>query len=337
MRQRTRTELAASLVARFPNTPSLTLAKKLYKENVSLFTTLEAARSVIRRVRGADGERERKRCSVKENYRAPRQAGDVFGSLPKGLTDFNDWQAFDMGGKHKTLLLSDIHAPYHDAQSLGIALKKGLDAGCDQVLLNGDTLDFYSLSFWEKDPRKRDFSSEREIGVKILETIRNLFPKARIVFKIGNHEERYERYMRVKAPELLNVAEFKISRLFDFERLKIEEVGEKRPIRLGKLNVIHGHEYSFAISNPVNPARGLFLRGKVNAICGHFHQTSSHSERDLEQKVIGCWSTGCLCDIHPEYRPMNNWSHSFAIVETDASGSFNVNLFKILNGEVYQS
>ena len=47
------------LLVRFPNTPSLTLAKKVVKENPSLFTTVEAARSAIRYMRGAMGKKAR--------------------------------------------------------------------------------------------------------------------------------------------------------------------------------------------------------------------------------------------------------------------------------------
>jgi hypothetical protein len=112
-------------------------------------------------------------------------------------------------------------------------------------------------------------------------------------------------------------------------------VTDKRPIRLGELNIIHGHEYKFAISNPVNPARGLFLRCKAYAMCGHFHQSSYHSEKNVEQNKIATWSTGCLCDMHPDYAPYNNWSHGFAFVETFADGKFEVQNKIIAHGRVF--
>jgi len=94
---------------------------------------------------------------------------------------------------------------------------------------------------------------------------------------------------------------------------------------LSKLNVIHGHEFNNGgmVSNPVNPARGYFLRGSgVHVIGSHYHQSSQHSQKNLEQNVTSTWSTGCLCDLHPDYRPANSWNHGFAIVTVAPGGIF---------------
>ena len=40
-------------------------------------------------------------------------------------------------------------------------------------------------------------------------------PDQAIFFMVGNHEERLEKYMRVKAPELLDCEAFKIEELLD--------------------------------------------------------------------------------------------------------------------------
>ena len=53
------------LLTKYPNTPSLTLAKKIMSENGSMFTTVEAARSAIRYFRGATGTKARKNVDPK--------------------------------------------------------------------------------------------------------------------------------------------------------------------------------------------------------------------------------------------------------------------------------
>ncbi len=58
------------------------------------------------------------------------------------------------------LLLSDIHVPYHNIQALTLALKYGLENEVNTILLNGDVIDFYAISRFEKDPRKRNFGHE---------------------------------------------------------------------------------------------------------------------------------------------------------------------------------
>jgi hypothetical protein len=139
--------------------------------------------------------------------------------------------------------------------------------------------------------------------------------------------------MTVHAPEFLAVDSFKLHEVLKLTDLGIELISDLRPISLGKLSVIHGHEYARSVFSPVNPARGLFLRGKTTAMCGHHHQVSQHSERTLEGKQLSTWSLGCLCNLNPQYMPLNNWSHGFAIVDVESSGDFHVDNIKIVNGK----
>ena len=64
MKRGSKTSPAALLVQQmltlFPNTPTLTLAKKAYQLHPELWTDLEATRSMIRFYRGASGKASRK-------------------------------------------------------------------------------------------------------------------------------------------------------------------------------------------------------------------------------------------------------------------------------------
>jgi predicted phosphodiesterase len=332
-------EIVTALLARFPEAPSLTLARIAFKENPSIFTSVETARSGVRRYRGAAGDRERAVTVDKSHFRSPKQPGDPFGPLPNSVPDgkshFKDWKAFVMGGEFKALVLADVHMPYHVRSVVELAIKHGKKVGVDTVILNGDICDFFSVSFWEKDPRKRDLAGEIQTIRQFLSYLRRQFPKARIVLKLGNHEERWERYLRVKAPELLGMPEFEIEQVLWCQRFGIEVVGDRRVIRAGKLNLIHGHEYRFSISNPVNPARGFFLRAKTHCLGSHLHQSSQHSEKNLEGSVVSTWSTGCACDLNPDYSPINNWNHGFAVVEVTKGGIFQVENKRIIDGKAY--
>lgn len=328
-----RSEVAADYVRRFPKAGSLTLARLAYKENPSLWVNVEAARQSVRYVRGAFGATKRKYATVPRELRAN---GNAFENLPAPIKSFDEeWGAVQLQGPAKCLVLCDLHIPFYDKTAVVEALKYGVDRSADTVILLGDIGDFFAESFWEKDPRKRDFPGELKAVKAFLGVMRERFSKARLIYKLGNHEDRHLRYMRVKAPELLGVPEFEFDSILDLANFGITSVGDNRPIRLGKLNMIHGHEYKFAISNPVNPARGLYLRGKSHGVCGHFHQSSNHTETTIEGKVISTWSIGALCDMHPEYRPLNNWSQGFAFVEVDADGAFHVQNLRIVNGQVY--
>lgn len=259
----------------------------------------------------------------------------TIAAMPKGKRHFQNWGAVQIKGAKRILVIGDLHIPWHDEEAVALALKYGKDRDADTILINGDMVDFYAISRWETDPKKRDLAGEVDAGIEFLKHIREMFPKAKIVWKEGNHEERWEAYLRKKASELLGLKRFTWQAVYELEEHGIEHVGDCRPAKLGKLHIIHGHEYRFAIQNPVNPARGLFNRGKVHAVTNHFHQFSSHSERRLDQKVITTWSIGCLCDLHPEYAVLNNWQHGFAFVEVSASGAFEVTNTRIIEGKVY--
>lgn len=330
-----RKDVAEQYLRKFPHTPTLTLAKLAFRENKAIWSTLESCRSAIRGIRGAMGKNSKSR-TIKELVRPKGLPADPFGPIPQPLQHFNQWEAVRFDAPGKWLVLPDVHIPYHDAAALACAIRTGDAEGCTNVLLNGDFADCHEVSFWEKDPRKRDFAREIEMVKQTLQLIRNVFPKGLLVYKIGNHEERYERYMRIKCPEFLGVPEFEFASIFGLREVSATLVSEKRPIRLGELNVLHGHEYKFNISNPVNPARGFYLRAKTCVIGSHLHQTSQHSEKNLEGKVISAWSTGCLCDMHPDYSPINNWNHGFAIVDVGEHGAFRVNNYRVIDGEAYR-
>lgn len=257
-------------------------------------------------------------------------------ALPEAISEWGEegWTAFDITGPARVLVLGDTHIPFHDKTAITCVIAKGKAAGCDTVLINGDAVDMYAMSAWVTDPRLRNFGNEIEAGRQFLAYLRGKFPKARIFWKLGNHEERHEAYFLRKAPELLGIDDFSIESLYRTANYGVEMIRDMRVITMGALNVIHGHEYRWAISNPVNPARGLFLRAKANALTNHHHQSSQHSERSIDQTVLSTWSVGCLCQMNPRYRPINNWNHGAAMVEINGS-EFDVNNGRIFHGKWY--
>lgn len=321
------TATARILCRQFPEAPALTLARRLWRENPELYSNLEHARGCVRQVFGQNCHR--RRVSDKTLYRAARRAG----YCPKGFPSLPEpWEVWDVLIPGCWGILADLHVPYHDREAIEVAvahLRKLRPVG---IILNGDLVDHYNLSDWQRDPRRRRFPDEVKCAKALLGWLRSQFPKAELIWKEGNHEERWLNYLRHRAPDILGLDVLELGPLYDCDKLGVVTVGDRRPIGLGSLTVLHGHEYRFAIQNPVNPARGLFLRSKVNALCSHFHQRSQHSERRADDKVISCWSTGCLCDRHPEWLPLNNWAAGFATVEIASDGAFNVTGNHVLIG-----
>lgn len=331
MNKSLKSDLIKEALERFPSTPTLTIAKKLYKENPLLFTTAEEARSSIRYYRGAQGG-QNKKCLQDRSFLGQKYSS--LNRLPEPLTYMKDWEPYLIPSS-KILVLCDLQIPFYDMKAVMLAIKAGQEAKCDCVLLNGDLMDFFALSFFEKNPKERDFPMEVDAGAEFLSILREEFPKAKIIWKLGNHEERLERYLAVKAPELFDLPHISLESLFETDKLDVDVVRDKRVLRIGHLSVLHGHEFGKSIIAPVNPARGAYLRCKENVVIAHHHQTSEHTENSLNGTVTSAWSIGCLCDLHPRYLPINKWNHGFAIVEQFKNGQFQLSNRKIIGGKVY--
>lgn len=311
--------------------PTATLARIMYEENSLVFSDVEDARTSLRYIEGKKGNRDRKKIKG-DNKRyiveQPRPS-NTYG-LPD--SEETNYEPYILNAK-RVFVLSDIHLPYHSIDALSTAMQFAEKESPDCILLNGDTLDFHGLSRFVKDPQKRSVAHELKCFSEFMDVLKRVFPQAKIVFKTGNHEERYQHFLWTKAAELTDVKEFDFENIIKSRAEGIEFVTDKRIITINGLNVIHGHEFSTGFFSPVNVARGLFLRAKTSAIQGHNHQTSEHTESDMNGKITTTWSTGCLCELHPAYSPINKWNHGFAIIDS-ASDGFEVRNKRIFKGKV---
>jgi len=305
------TKLVKEALSRFPDHASLTIAKALYKKHPQVWPSIDTLRSSIKYFRGANGIQNKKTLATKEFLRAK---GIPHNPMALPPSDEKKFIPFIIEGSERIGVLSDIHVPFHNNPALTCALDHFKKRRIDCILLNGDTIDFYALSRFEKDPRERDTAYELKMVGQLLDYIREKFPKVRLIWKDGNHDERWMSYMRVKAPELLDIPQFQFSAIMRFAERGMEYVTDKRLILAGGLTILHGHEYRQAILAPVNAARGFFLKAKASTLTGHLHQSSEHTEPTVRGKMITCFSAGALCDLHPAYMPLNRWNHGFAVV-----------------------
>lgn len=325
------TRMAARLCAKFPQHPSRTLARKLV-DDCGGAITLEQARARIRHQFGRNNKRMAKRTPL---TRAKRNPGE---GVPMPLSVAKPWQPAEMQITGLIGIISDVHVPYHSEMALGTAVEFLQGAKIDALLINGDLCDFYSISRWIKNPSQRNFSAELKACRQAIEWIREKFPHIPIVFKFGNHEERWDAWIWQHAPEISEEGEMSLHTWLKLEKYGIEWVSEQRPVMLGKLPVCHGHELPKGLAAPVNVARGAFLRTLSTVLVSHSHRTSGHAETDLWHDEIFCWSIGCLCDMNPEYARVNKWNHGFATVRVNATGDFNVENYRISkHGEVRSS
>lgn len=249
-----RREYLRKLVEKFPEHGALTIAKAAYKERPEWFTSVEAARDAVRAILGSHGGTNVVYAKdLRREKRAPGQKVQMPESKAK------EWLPFDLQAS-KVAIFSDVHVPYHRPDAVDACMTKFKKFKPDCILLNGDIADCFSISRWERDPRARNFKEEVQLVVQFLKFVRSEFLKARIVYKLGNHEERWYSYLFLKAPELVGLEFTDFATLVHAADYGIEVIDQQRIVNLGKLPVLHGHELPKGLTNPVNPARGAFLR-----------------------------------------------------------------------------
>lgn len=310
---------------KFPNANYSSLSRKILKENIKSFKDVESIRSMIRSIVGSNGNSVVKDKSQNQKHRLSHY------DLPQSYE--NDFTPYEIK-QSRILILSDLHFPYQDNKAIIAALDYGKLKKVDCIFINGDLIDFANISRHEKDWRHRNITHEFESVKLFLKLLRLHFPKTKIVYKLGNHDERWEKFLYAKAPEIFDMPEFQLEIILRLGELKIDIVKDKRPVLLGKLTVLHGHELMGM--GGVNPARATFTKTMEDTLVGHYHRTSSHSEPTMNNRLINVHSQGCLCELHPMFMPVNKWNLGFSYVELNIkTGEYYLDSKKIVNNKVY--
>ena len=229
--------------------------------------------------------------------------------------------------KNKFVVLSDIHFPYQDDKALKAVYKFLEQHPVDTIILNGDILDFYDVSSFDKDPsRINSLQKEIDMANKFFLKLRKLH-SGRIVFIAGNHDgDRLERYLK-KHPELYSLNALKIDKLLNLDEYNINFYRDE--FRLGTLKIIHG---DIVRKFSAYTARAELEKHDTSGISGHSHRLSCYYYRTPE-RYLAWYESGCLCRLDPEYIKSPNWSQGilYGYVEKD---SFAVTPIPIVDGKI---
>lgn len=328
-----RVEEVEKILMEFPTASNAALGRMLFDRFPSLFSNAEYARNIVRYHIGSFGDANRKKSImlkqgdvVKKTLEIPKSWGKkrAFYKIPKIY--------------NKVGIISDMQAPFHDEDACEIALNYLVNAGINALFINGDAIDFYHLSFFQKDARQRNFKKELSVCRNLLAWIRGKVGDIPIFYNLdANHENRYERYMKEKAPELLSTEEFMIEDLLKLRDFNITPIRGFDHVKIGKLPIVHGHTVFRGTQSPASPARTVYMKMKKSCLASHCHQDSKYTITDMDGKVISCYTIGCLMNIEcVEYNQHgHNYMHGFAIVETQENGNYSVQTKMIINGQVH--
>lgn len=169
--------IARKYRTKYPDMPTLKLARIMYNENNLSFINVESARTTLRYIEGKKGARHKGKI-IKESEFLKEEARPYNPyKLPESHQEKREPFKLPLSCNN-ILLISDLHIPYHDIDAVTIALDYGKAHNVNTIFINGDLIDFHGVSRFDKDPRKRSVKQEFMAAKHFLISLREAFPKS---------------------------------------------------------------------------------------------------------------------------------------------------------------
>ena len=228
---------------------------------------------------------------------------------------------------NKFIIISDIHFPNQDDKAIKCVFDFIKNHPVDTVIMNGDIVDFFDVSSFDKDPQRMfSLQTELDMAENFFKKLRKLLPEAEMYFIKGNHEDRMERYLQ-KHSELFTLKALKIPTLLQLEKFNIHY--KPKGFKFGSLKIIHGDIVRKFSSYT---ARGELEKHDSSGISGHTHRGGAYYYRTPD-RYLAWYESFCLCNVHPFYVDEPNWQQGFLYGYIDKD-SFAVTPIPIVDGRI---
>lgn len=244
------------------------------------------------------------------------------------------------------LIINDTQYPSHDPALWEVTCQIARDAEVEEIIWDGDALDFEQLSSFQHNPYKITTAANdvegfhRDLREPLIEATKETLKRER--WNNGNHEFRYTRYAERNAPALGSLPaprEF-LQLPSDIE---FHEWGKAQGTWLGdSLLVSHGWA---ALKWSAATAKSNALDvGTVSVITGHTHRIGMFAHTILDPKtgtpqVQTSWEVGHMSDeskLPKAVQGYNDWQQvAGTIVRKERKGNaFHVDLIPIFGSKL---
>jgi len=243
--------------------------------------------------------------------------------------------------KQKWLVFSDNHGPFNDprlcgpnpidsSNDMGLVLDIGQELGVTHIFINGDLLDFYFLN--QHSPTnceiQADLCFELDWGKEFFTKLRKKFPKQKIIFQYGNHEDRLNRFIMKYCKPFWNI--LKLEYELGLERLDIEHYPYNNAYNVPNTDLFIQHSPpSYSQGNAARTS--MIKKGSGSFIWGCTHRPDwfplkTYTGETYEAHCLGWLGSTNLTDDHKNVfaytKGHESWGNSFAIVDVYGSDYF---------------
>lgn len=234
--------------------------------------------------------------------------------------------------KNKTYaVVSDIHFPNHDEKAVKVFLDTLDQIKVDEVVLNGDILDFGGLSSHADASAAERVKADAAVVGEFLDAIQRR--RIRVSWNDGNHDDRLYSFVERVTPQLTGLVS--IPDLLSFKKRRIDYMrysGDSVRFLSPKLGVTHGALFG------AHYTKDTLSKYGVSMIVGHAHRPQ-YSEMPTVGpdgcQARGCWGLGCMVPVqHVRYlRKPSGWTQGFGLVSVhQSSGDFAVQQVNLIRG-----
>lgn len=206
----------------------------------------------------------------------------------------------------RIVVASDFHVPFHDERAVQNLVDAVGERKPEYVIINGDLVDFYMLSKFSKGEGRNPLE-EINMAKDILHTLHEASPTSKIVYIIGNHESRLEKYILDNAPAVASIVP-DVFTLFELDKYNA----------IGAASITFNNNFVFKHGKLLGAKSGLSAAKEMensymSGATGHTHRLALYRARKAGRKFV--WlETGCMCTMEPEYMIDPNWQQGYDLV-----------------------
>ena len=290
--------------------PGIKRLSDLYRENLSTHAIARDPEIVETLLSGIEKESSR-RWKVYHTIRGLISSGLL---EDRGQNSSETVTGYPRKSERETaVVLGDIHYPYEDPAAVSVARQILQILQPDLTVFNGDVLDFYQLSRFEKNPKRhlqlQEDLDRARVGMR---EFREAVPDTEMVLHEGNHEDRLKKF-KWKHPELSNLNCLKIEELLDLESIGCKVSGLFEPLCWHGWTITHGNLHRRKAGYT---AHAMIERYGTSGISNHVHRLAVVERTNLAQQAT--WiENACLCDLRPHYDIFADWQQGLTVLSWD--------------------
>jgi predicted phosphodiesterase len=222
----------------------------------------------------------------------------------------------------RVVFIPDQHIPYNDKTYWKLLLKVIAAFTPDRLVILGDFADFYAVSSFDKDPKRTSALEEEVAAINLALDQLDRCNVSKKDFYSGNHEDRLERYLKSKAPELFGLIEVE-------KLLKLKERGwkyfpYKEYGKLGRLYITH----DTGVAGKDAHIRSQHDFGG-NVVIGHTHRIGFQVVGNARGKphvgaMFGWGGDVSKVDYRHRIKALRDWSKGFGLGYVEPNGNVHI-------------